>query len=160
MINIKIQREKAENIDGILSLLGQVLAVHHEGRPDLFRKNGSKYSRSELEKMVLDDENPFFVALDDAGNVVGYAFCNIHRYKNHGAFNDFDSLYIDDICVDEQARGNKVGTRIFEFVKNFANREGFYNITLNVWAENPTAMRFYEACGMKEQKRGMEFILG
>ncbi len=36
---------------------------------------------------------------------------------------------------------------------------GCYNVTLNVWAGNDSAMRFYEAIGMRVQKIGMETIL-
>ena len=35
----------------------------------------------------------------------------------------------------------------------------FYNVTLNVWSLNESAMKFYEACGLVPQKIGMEHIL-
>ena len=34
-----------------------------------------------------------------------------------------------------------------------------YNVTLNVWACNESARKFYEKCGLKPQKYGMETIL-
>ena len=34
-----------------------------------------------------------------------------------------------------------------------------YNVTLNVWSLNESAMKFYEKCGLKSQKIGMETIL-
>jgi len=44
-------------------------------------------------------------------------------------------------------------------VIDFARREGFYNVTLNVWSCNPGAQAFYEAMGMKPYKIGMEQVL-
>ena len=66
---------------------------------------------------------------------------------------------IDDLCVDEQARGQGIGKDLYEFVVQFARESGCYNLTLNVWAANPGAMRFYEKCGLVPQKIGMEKIL-
>ncbi len=69
------------------------------------------------------------------------------------------TLYVDDICVDENARGQGVGRRLFEHVEKYARDEGFYNITLNVWAFNEGARAFYESCGMQVQRYGMEKVL-
>ena len=52
------------------------------------------------------------------------------------------TLYIDDLCVDENCRGSGVGKRIFEFVKDYAKKSGCYNLTLNVWECNPGARAF------------------
>lgn len=72
---------------------------------------------------------------------------------------DVKTLYIDDICVDENARRQQIGTRLYEAVLAYARETGCYNVTLNVWACNPGAQAFYERCGMKPQKTGMEVIL-
>ena len=72
---------------------------------------------------------------------------------------DILTLYIDDLCVDEAARGHGVGRALYEHAKAFAKDSGCYNLTLNVWAGNDSAHRFYEAMGMKPQKYGMETIL-
>ena len=34
---------KAEDVTGILALLKQVGHIHHQGRPDIFRKGAQKY---------------------------------------------------------------------------------------------------------------------
>ena len=72
---------------------------------------------------------------------------------------DIKTLYIDDICVDEGHRRMNIGTMLFEYVKEYAKTNGFYNITLNVWECNPGAGKFYEALGFKPQKTCMETIL-
>ena len=52
-----------------------------------------------------------------------------------------------------------MGKSLYEAVLDLARSAGCYNVTLNVWSCNPGAMRFYEKCGLKQQKVGMELIL-
>ena len=72
---------------------------------------------------------------------------------------DIKTLYIDDLCVDEAARGAHIVKALYEYVINFAKEQGYYNVTLNVWADNVNAVKFYEKVGLKVQKIGMEIIL-
>ena len=72
---------------------------------------------------------------------------------------DIKTLYIDDLCVDEMRRGEHIGKMLYDFAVAFAKESGCYNLTLNVWSCNESAMRFYEKCGLKPQKVGMELIL-
>ena len=61
--------------------------------------------------------------------------------------------------MDENLRGQHIGRTLYESVLDYARQQGCYNVTLNVWSCNEKAMRFYESCGLKPQKVGMEVIL-
>lgn len=154
-----IRRATKSDIDGLNRLLRQVLLVHHDGRPDLFRGEGKKYTDEQLENLLEDENAPIFVAVDEKERMLGYAFCVYQVRRGHNVLNDIRTLYIDDLCVDETVRGQHVGKALYEHVVAFAKAEGFYNVTLNVWTCNESAMRFYEKMGMKPQKIGMETIL-
>lgn len=154
-----IRRAENRDIPDIMRLLRQVNMVHHLGRPDLFRGPTTKYTEQELGEILADDERPVFVLTDDGDRVLGHAFCLVERPKNPRLLTDITTLYIDDICVDEQARGQHVGRRLYAHVRDYARALGCYNVTLNVWCCNEGAMRFYEKCGLKPQKIGMEEIL-
>lgn len=153
-----IRRAKAEDTQAINSLLRQVLNVHSEGRGDLFKKGSKKYTDAELAEIIADDNRPVFV-IEDGERVVGYAFCVFVRHLNDNILTDIKTLYIDDLCVDENSRGKHLGERLYRYVRDFAEKSGCYNLTLNVWACNPNAMAFYEKMGLKPQKIGMETIL-
>ena len=71
----------------------------------------------------------------------------------------FTSLYIDDLCVDEAARGLHLGEKLFARAREEAKRRGCYEVTLNVWEGNDGARRFYEKMGMKVKETQMEYIL-
>ena len=153
---VRIAKEK--DIPKILDLLSQVNLVHHNGRPDIF-KIGTKYSNNELITLLKDENRPILVSVDEDDTVLGYCFCIFQQYLNNSLMTDIKTLYIDDLCVDENLRGKHIGKELYESAVKLAKDKGCYNLTLNVWSCNPSAMRFYEAQGLKPQKVGMELVL-
>ena len=149
-----IRKANKGDIQSIIGLLHQVNMVHHVLRPDLFKPHTTKYNEQELESMLDDSSKPIFV-YDDAG-VLGYAFCQVSEVKNNLLLEDIKTLYIDDICVDENARGKRVGKTLYDFVRDYAQSIGCNNITLNVWEGNSPALQFYKNMGMTVQKTTME----
>jgi ribosomal protein S18 acetylase RimI-like enzyme len=156
---MEIKRADTRHLSGLNSLLLQVLTVHHNGRPDLFKGNTRKYTDEQLVEMLKDNSNPIFVAVDENEKVLGYAFCRFIQHLNDNILTDIKTLYIDDLCVDENCRGQHVGKQVYDFVVDFAKKSGCYNVTLNVWSLNEGAKKFYEKCGLVPQKIGMEKIL-
>ena len=157
--NMNIRRAENRDMGGINKLLHQVLMVHHNGRPDVFKPNAKKYTDAELMDILADDNKPVFVAVDETDTVLGYSFCVFQQHVNNNILTDIKTLYIDDLCVDEEKRGMHIGTALYEYVLDFAKKSGCYNMTLNVWSCNESAMKFYEKCGLVPQKVGMEKVL-
>ena len=155
---MEIRMARPEDIPGLINLLLQVGEVHHKIRPDLFRAGARKYDEKALTEILKDPNRPIFAAVED-GRLLGYCFCVLEITRDNPVLMDQKSLYIDDLCVDETARGGHIGTQLYRFTLDYARRRGCYNVTLNVWAGNDSAMRFYEAIGMRVQKIGMETIL-
>ena len=153
-----VRRAEARDIPAILDLLVQVDMVHHNGRPDLFKGPATKYSAEELGKIITDAETPVFVCVDEDDRVLGHGFC-IMQHSGGQLMEEHTTLYIDDICVDEAARGQGAGRALYEHILAFAREQGAYNVTLNVWSCNPGAMAFYEKLGLVPYKVGMEVIL-
>ena len=155
---MEIRRAEKRDIPRLEELLLQVNLVHHEGRPDLFRV-GTKYTEEELGALLLDEERPILVATDENDRVLGYCFGIVQQKKNDNILTDVKTFYIDDLCVDETTRGQHVGRTLYEAALVLAKELGCYNLTLNVWSCNESAMRFYEKLGLVPQKVGMEKIL-
>ena len=153
-----IRRALEKDIPKIEDLLSQVDLVHHNGRPDIF-KIGRKYSAEELKVLLQDEERPILVSVDEQDEVLGYCFCIYQQHVNNSVLTDVKTLYIDDLCVDEALRGRHIGRELYEAAVKMARDSGCYNLTLNVWSCNPSALRFYEACGLVPQKICMEKIL-
>ena len=156
---MKVRMAQEKDIARIHSLLAQVAMVHHKGRPDLFKPGKSKYTDEELKALLQDSNRPILAAVDDNDCMQGYAFCIFRQYKDHNIMTDIKTLYIHDLCVDETMRGKHIGRLLYNAALDYAREHGCYNLTLNVWSCNESAMKFYESCGLKPQKVGMEVIL-
>lgn len=155
---MKIRFAQEKDLPEINKLLYQVCMIHVNGRPDLFKAGAKKYTDNELIDIMHNEKKPILVAADENDVVRGYAFCIFQEYKS-GSLTDIKTLYIDDLCVDEDFRGQHIGTLLYNAVLDFAKKNKCYNVTLNVWSCNESAMKFYEKCGLKPQKIGMETIL-
>ena len=158
MVMKMIRFANIKDIPKILDLLAQVDLVHHNGRPDIFNI-GTKYNAQELEALMQDKERPILVETDENDMVLGYCFCIFQQHKNNSVLSDIKTLYIDDLCVDENLRGKHIGKDLYEAAVSLARDNECYNLTLNVWSCNSSAMKFYESQGLVPQKIGMELIL-
>ena len=149
---------KESHIPGMIRLLQQVGQVHHEIRPDLFRSGAQKYNEADLAALLKDPNRPILIAEED-GQVAGYCFCIFQEVRGDSVLCDRKTLYIDDLCLDENVRGSGIAKALYEKACQFARESGCQAVTLNVWCGNDRAMAFYEKMGMKPQKIGMETIL-
>ena len=154
-----IRKAEERDIPRIMELLGQVLQIHADIRPDIFIPGTTKYTADELKELLKNKEKPIYIAANEADVCVGYAFCQLQEQPFSNNMVQFKSLFIDDLCVDQQARGQHIGESLFEYVKNEAKRMNCYEVTLNVWAGNASAEKFYEKMRMKAKERQMEYIL-
>lgn len=139
-------------------LLLQVQAAHADIRPDLFRRGGRKYSDEQILEILRDGKRPIFL-FEDGGKVSGYVFCKIVDHEGETVATGYRNVYVDDLCVDAAARKRGIGRALMEHVFSYARKIGAYNVTLNVWCGNDTAIAFYEALGMRRQKICMEMLL-
>ncbi len=154
-----IRKAEQRDVPRLLDLLVQVNMVHHKGRPDLFNGPATKYNQTQLAQMIGSEDPVIFVWSDESDVVQGYAFCFLKQFVNDGLMTNIKTLYIDDLCVDEAQRGRHIGKELYDHVLAYAKSIGCYNMTLNVWALNEPARRFYERCGLHVQKYGMELLL-
>lgn len=155
-----IRLAKIEDIPRLQELLEQILIVHHRVRPDIFKSKGSKFTDAELEAVINDSTKPIFVYEDENGCILGHLFMvNQDISENDGPQKTHKSLFIDDLCVEKGARGQKIGEKLYQFALDYAKEQGCYNVILHVWNDNAGALRFYERLGMRPRYTEMETIL-
>ena len=151
---MEIRRAESRDIPGMIALLYQVGEVHHVIRPDIFCSGALKYDEKALEALLQDESKPIFVA-DDSGFVAGYCFCQIRSYGN-SVQTARKELYIDDLCVDENRRGQHIGSILCDHATAYAKEIGCEFLALNVWCGNDSAMKFYENAGLTPRHIMME----
>ena len=118
-----LRRAERSDIPGLGRLLYQVHKVHSDARPDLFRPGARKYTDGELERLLLDHSRPVFVAEGD-GQLLGYAFCGHQQYPEGHSMTNVKTLYIDDLCVDQAARGRLNARLLYQHVLEYARQQG------------------------------------
>ena len=148
-----------QDIPKILDLLRQVHSLHAEIRPDIFVKGKTKFSAEQLENMIADETSNIFVATNDSDEIVGHVFYTFRNQQKPDNMQQFNSIFIDDICVNESARRNHVGEALFEFVKEKAKEQNCYEIALAVWEGNDGAKAFYDKMGMSPKETILEYVL-
>jgi len=146
-----IRRATEKDIPAINNLLAQVLSVHHDARPDIFKATGNKFSDEELAELLKKDHCPVFVYVNEKNQVLAHLFCEISQITASN-LQPIKNLFIEDLCVDKNARGQRIGKKLYEFAINYAKKIGCHNLTLDAWYDNVGAYRFYERLGMKPQK--------
>lgn len=152
-----IRQAVPADIPAINQLLQEILLVHHHARPDLFKESGQKFSTEELQELLQMPDKPIFV-YEEQGEILGHLFCEIVEVKGN-VLEPIKTLFIEDLCVAEAARGKKLGQKLYDFAVQYAKEIGCYNLTLDVWDDNAGARRFYERQGLKAQKTRMELLL-
>lgn len=157
-MNITIRNAVAADCEKIRPLQAEIAALHHNGRPDIFKTEPRYFPQEVFDGRLSDPLHFIFIAESD-GEVVGYAFAWIIQFRNHPTYIDFDKLYIDDICVRESCHRQGIGRKLFEKCRQTAVESGCKTMDLGVWSFNESAIAFYENMGMTECTRKMELCL-
>ena len=150
-----IRRGEEKDLEGIKKLLFQVNQLHADGRPDLFKSGGIKYTDAELRDILSDDSRPVYVYAPE-GRVLGYVFCVFEETAETSSLRPVRTLYIDDLCVDEKARGQQIGRKLYDRAVQLARDSGCGRVTLHAWNFNQKAFGFYEKLGMTPLVTTME----
>lgn len=153
---MKVRIAEKGDIPRIIDLLKQIKVIHHDGRPDIFSDDESKFNSADVENMLADEKRRIFVSVDENNFVNGYVFCQHREIEGKGHFKKHKTLWIEDFCVDESARNKGVGKLLYKTAEKYAVETHCDDMTLNVWAFNDGAKSFYEANGMSVQRMVME----
>ncbi len=157
-MEIKIRKAEEKDIEKVEILLKEVKELHRDLRPDIFSPKTTKYTKEEVREIMNSDDKGIFVAVNEDDEVVGYTFYEIHIPTSDQLVHN-KTLYIDDLCIDSNFRGNGIGTKLYEHTLKYAKEIDCYNLTLNVWYDNKNALNFYKKIGLTPQKIEMEKIL-
>lgn len=150
--NLIVRNSVADDAEAVYRLLCIIAKVHKNGRPDIFSDLLSKYTLEEVRARLSKDENSVFVA-ELNGSVLGYIFCDIIKEGN-GL-----TLYIDDLCVDPEARRCGIATALMDYACAYGKEKGCRRLMLNVWEFNRSALDFYKKYGFTTRTRHLEMQL-
>ena len=123
----------------------QVHECHVNWRPDIFKHTKSIMNEEKLSNMIKNNE--IFVAIINK-EIVGYVIISSREMKMEGYIYR-KQIKIEAIGVDENYRNQGVGSKLLEFMKEYARENNYTDIKLTVNEENESAKHLYEKVGFK-----------
>ena len=136
-----------EDLERVNDLRKQVNDLHVSGRPDVFKPGFPEELQNYVYSIFRDPLKKIVVCEKD-GMISGFAVLN-HITRPETPF----MLERDYLDIDEFA------SAMIRFIADYAKREGFDRIELNMWEFNRSALEFYEAVGFTTYRRYMELEL-
>ena len=91
-----IRKAVNEDIPELIRLLHQANYVHSSKRPDIFKRNITKYTPEQIEGIIANEDAPIFVAQkeDRKGEpILGYVFLQIGEFKDDEKMSDRKYAY-------------------------------------------------------------------
>jgi GNAT superfamily N-acetyltransferase len=95
-----------------------------------------------------------YVATKGADIVGTFELLVMHNLAHLGA----PSAIVEDVCVDEQLRGQGIGAAMMKFAMKVAASSGCYKLTLSSNVKRQRAHAFYESLGFEQH--GISFHVG
>ena len=108
------------------------------GARDMWRKYFERHVRSRLRKALIAERD---------GEIIGFLLGELRKLPP--IFTTPRQAYVDSLGVVESERNKGIGALLLNSFEEWAKERQMPFITLNVRAENKSAIRFYERCGFK-----------
>ena len=103
---------------------------------------------------MAQDQTPIFVYENADGQILGHLFVTIKEVSDNPVLHPIKTLFIEDLCVDQAVRGQKIGDQLYQFAVSYAKKIGCYNLTLNVWNDNEESPSLLSKTGHETSRNG------
>ncbi len=138
---------RKDDYEAVEEIMRQIHTLHVKGKPDFYAAAETVYEKSEFGGMT-ENENKILLAAEEDG-VEGICIISI-RYKSNMIKSK--TAYLDVLGVREDKRRKGIATKLFCEAEKRAKAAGAKRLDLMVWDFNKTALKFYKAMGMTEQR--------
>jgi ribosomal protein S18 acetylase RimI-like enzyme len=144
-MNVVIETPKIDDFKRVNELAKQVHEIHVNWNPDLFLSVDEVLPKDTF-KNLIQNKQIFIAKLEN--KIVGYVTFSI-KEKENPSMRYRKQLNIEAICIDENCRGNGIGTLLLEHIKKTGKEQGCTDMYLTVNQENENAIKVYEKFGFK-----------
>ena len=144
-MNVEIEVPEIKDFKRVNELAKQVHELHVNWNPDLFLSVEEVLQKDYFENLIQNEK--IFIA-KVKNEILGYVIFSIKEKENH-SMRYRKQLNIEAICVDENCRGNGIGTLLLEHIKNIGKKQDCTDMYLTVNQENESAIKVYEKFGFK-----------
>ncbi len=108
--------------------------------------NGEPITSQTLEELVYDKNSELLLAIDDLGQIVGTLALIVFRIPTG------KKAFIEDVVVDESARGKGLGEKLLVKAIELAKLKGVQRIELSSRPMRVPANKLYQKLGFKQRE--------
>lgn len=136
---------------GILAGLNQdVQRIHADAMPHRFKQSDDLTPfRKDFEERILGNPNGYTFIAEVDGNPAGYISALIIQRPENAYTYAMRFVHIDQISVRPAFRKQGCGRALMQAVFDLAKREGIACVTLDTWAFNTEAHKFFARMGFE-----------
>ena len=134
------------------ALAKQIHDLHVSWRPDIFEPAEEMYPEERFRDAV--QQRQLYVARV-GGLIAGYALLKMRSYDWPGVVRR-KVMEVEELCVDENCRGQGIGTEMLAEIRALAKAFGCTDLQLSVYPQNDDAVCFYQKCGFTIRTIGMQ----
>lgn len=142
--SIDIEFSLEDNLEAVLKLNQTVHDMHFQNHQDVFNPYNAEKFKPWFQNF-LKREDTISILVKMKGKYIGYALL-VHRKStidNPFATSTFESLYVDQMSIQEEYQNKGIGGKLIAYIKSIARERGIHKIQLDVWKENSMAKEFY-----------------
>lgn len=154
-----IREATLNDFDKISNLVSEVHQLHVHHRPDVFVDLNQPFTYDDFLQLLQEPNSKLFVIEQTDQTIVGYSIINILKTRPLAIIKQSTFAYIDDFCIASHATHQGYGTKLFNYLKDYAKQQGATSLQLTVWEFNESAIAFYELMGMRTRNRRLELDL-
>ena len=149
MTDLSVRRATPNDASAILGFIRGLAEFEREPASSV------KVTEAEIVRDGFGDRPSFEVLIaEQNGEPVGFALF----FMNYSTWEGTSGLYIEDLFVDESARGTGAGRALMAAASAVARERGCARLELSVLDWNP-ARAFYERLGMSHQQKWLPYRL-
>ena len=137
----------------------ELFLLHKNAAPHLFTDDPPHFTEEYFRAMLADPDRSIAVAETKGGEIAGFINSFVRKVRNHPILRDQDLYHVEDLCVLERFRGNRIGKALMEQAERDAKARGCLLLELGVYAFNRNAVEFYRSLGMEFQTYRMQKFL-
>lgn len=96
---------------------------------------------------LINDKNVELAVFEENGELIGVGYARAVKAREYNQFDEFS--YLGFMFTKLEHRGKGVNKKIMDHLYEWSLARGIYEIRLEVYPDNPGAIRAYEKAGMK-----------
>ena len=153
-MNINIRSAQIEDLSTLLQFEQGVIDAERPMDPDLKRDHIQYY---DLKDLIISNQAKLAVA-EVNGVLVGSGYAKIMNSKPWHKFDEH--AYLGFMYTHPDHRGKGINPMIINNLKEWCRIKGVYNLALEVYHNNPGAIRAYEKVGFETRMVEMRLVIG